>query len=506
MKRLIYTIAVVAASIIGMNAQKVDLLRCDDGTMLSGEYIPVPNGVKSFQTVENLPYFTIVDKDNNTRVYDINTFQLITTIRNAGEGVCNITRQGYLLTRSNMLTTNEYPVFYNWDNEQVWKVKEQVAITDRINNVVICYKSGSSIAGHMAAYDLADGHKLWQKSFSQRRHYALAHLFREDRDGEHYYMIADSIIRLNPITGEKLSHSFDAGVKASMKSRFTLVKHRFPSSFDWAKEAYFSNYVSTAYLTGTHSGAIMKGDSIFIADASHVYCFNRQLVPLWATSIPEGVSSKSSIKLAGDTLLMQNYGQGFNNGVHGSCGQPFMASYDRKTGRQLSFQIVKVEKKVVGGIIVPGKAYWQNDKGFSYSYAGDTLSTEIAWKPRTDRQSDPNHPDRIICDTVGVLRNGYLERIATNAQQIVVELYGKDVYLVHDDGTSEMIPAEDVFFHDGYNLYSTNADKERHYVIIDPDTWKVKYGFHTSLDLLYDKDGILFVNTRNGIGVIKLPH
>ena len=90
--------------------------------------------------------------------------------------------------------------------------------------------------------------------------------------------MGDSLIRLNVVTGDTLRHAFTAGVKEPLKSRFSFAKERrtLPSS-DFTREAIFSTGIG-AVLTGTHSNIIFSDDSLFVADAEHFYCLDKNLI------------------------------------------------------------------------------------------------------------------------------------------------------------------------------------------------------------------------------------
>ena len=81
--------------------------------------------------------------------------------------------------------------------------------------------------------------------------------------------------------------------------------------------------------------------------------------------------------------------------------------------------------------------------------------------------------------------------------------YGEDVYVVHDDGTAEMLKAEDVYFRVKRNIYSNNATSPSHYVVVDPETRRVKQGFTTQGHVTIDKGGDLYIRMKQGMGIVR---
>ena len=93
--------------------------------------------------------------------------------------------------------------------------------------------------------------------------------------------------------------------------------------------------------------------------------------------------------------------------------------------------------------------------------------------------------------------------VPTNKHQLVVEVYGSDVNVIKSDGTCELIPASEVYIHKSGQVFSSNNgfDRPNHFVIVDPTTHKVRYSFHNIVGVLQDKDGNIFVGTKQGVGV-----
>ena len=111
----------------------------------------------------------------------------------------------------------------------------------------------------------------------------------------------------------------------------------------------------------------------------------------------------------------------------------------------------------------------------------------------------------MIRDTVYVVKDGFLQPVVTDKSQMVVEIYGKDVNIVEPDGQIQLMPADEVYFHDWRNVYSTNRDKSlpSQFVIIDPATRKIEYSFYIKGVVYQDRNENIIVRTPQGVGFLK---
>lgn len=81
------------------------------------------------------------------------------------------------------------------------------------------------------------------------------------------------------------------GVKEPLKSRLSLAKLRttLPGR-GFTREAIYSYSGLDATLKGTHSNIIFSGDSMFVADANHLYCLDKELKTRWMADLPAVVA------------------------------------------------------------------------------------------------------------------------------------------------------------------------------------------------------------------------
>ena len=480
--------------------QEVAFGKCADGSNLKCRYIPADGKLRTFTITSEMPYLIIFD-DGGARVLDKTTLRKIADLKLGSKEFVQINNDGYIMCSDNVafFSREGRPTFYNFKGDKVWSSKYGTTIKDRYENVVVCEKKW----GEYIAYDMSTGKELWQRTIACSKHYPWAEMYIDRHDRKSYYLKGDKLVKLNILTGDTICHSFSAGVKEPIKSRLSLVRRQMPTSWDFQSEEEFSSAIGNFILTGTHSNIIDTCNCLYVADAKNLYCFDKNLKTLWQTALPDGMGSKSNIRIEGSRVCLINYGVAFQKGLIGRCGKPFIASYDKSTGKQLSLDKPEIRKKVQGGIYVDGRAYWQTARGFLYNDEGDSTIHEISWEPKTDKAPLQDYPDFVICDTVGIVKDGMFIDVPTNKHQLVVEVYGSDVNVIKSDGTCELIPASEVYIHKSGQVFSSNNgfDRPNHFVIVDPTTHKVKYSFHNIVRVLQDKDGNIFVGTKQGVGV-----
>lgn len=512
MKRsLIFIIAVL--SILSVHAQKKSLLDYPeislgvyaDGKPVLCRFVPADPELKYFVFTPDLPLLLVSD-EHAYHMFNTETCEELSEGKFKGKELAQITMDGILVYSPDNLFSFHYgrPTFLNLKGEKVWTNKDVLAFASRTLNVSLCLDKKKD--DQINAYDLSTGKLLWHKVITDKKHSLWADEYKDKSDKRIRYFIGDSLIRLNVVTGDTLRHAFTAGVKEPLKSRLSLVKLRttLPGR-GFTREAIYSYSGFDATLKGTHSNIIFSGDSMFVADANHLYCLDKELKTRWMADLPSGCGSFSAIKIFGNEIRMQNYGVAFQNSLVGRCGHPFSASFDRKTGRRTSLDMIGIKSKVIGGMMVDGRTYWQTDNHIYYNDNGDSIFHEIKWKLNTELHPQENYPDYVICDTVGVVRDGVMEYVTTDSNRIVVEVYGQDVNVVKSDGSCEFIPADKVFIADGNNVYSTNniGDKPNTFVIVDPKTRKVECTFHLRGSVTRDTKGNVYVATKQGVGFHK---
>lgn len=475
--------------------QEKDLLTCGNGTVLRGIFYETRKKINTLVVNDKNDYMLCVDENGIYRICDKRTFKIMSELKSNPM----VTRNGYFLTKQAKAS------FYNFNNEKLWTANgPYVYSSDTLGITVFMKSEGVRYVdkGLLEGVDINTGNILWKSTVPYKYHYPWTEIFTVKEHPNYRYLIADSLYLLDTKTGRLTSHAFCPSVKESGKSIFSIAKSTPLPSNEWRIEAAMS-YDHIGRMTGTHSRWVQSGDSLFIADAENLYCFNLSLEEIWRTPIPDAMGSKSCLQVRGDKLYLLNFGIGFQKGFVGRAGRVFYATYDKSTGRQLQLVVPDTNKKLYGGLYVPRKIYLQDNSDLYYIDEGGKEVHTLKWTPETNIPAEYNIPERVIYDTIYVKKDGKLEPITTNDRQLVVELNDYDVNVVNiSNGKVTKYPGSEVFFHDYRNVYSTNSRKTHRYAIVNDKTMKIRYDFsHAGYCLVTDNGDIWLVNDY-GIGVI----
>lgn len=460
----------------------------------------IPNDGRLIQYA-NPPRLMLLDEKCG-RVYNTGTLELISEFKKKDDETIRIFNDsGYLVFSGNFFTNVKKPVFYGFNGKKIWQAKYQFRMDVRPLNTIICSKPNNK---EHIAYDLNTGDELWRATILNKYHdFSCGSLWSIEHP-QYIYLIADSLVRLDVRRGETFSRKFRVHGDESFFSNVAFVPALKSANKSIENENYFSGGISRV-LTGMHSNWIEKGDSLIIADADSIYCFNRNLDTIWATGLPDGKGSKSTIRISGNTIYMLNFGIAFENGKMVNNGEPFASKFAVSDGRQLSVTFPKVEWMVTDGLYTDdGMIYLQTVKGLVSCLEGGDIPEKIKWNVRSDFEPDNNYSDFVLLDSVFVLNNGILEPVISDREKLVVEIYGKDVNVIRQDGECRFLSAADVYFHDLNSVYSTNEgrDKRNHFVIVDPVTKKVIYTIYLKGVVFQDKDNNIVVGMPSGVGIL----
>lgn len=166
-----------------------------------------------------------------------------------------------------------------------------------------------------------------------------------------------------------------------------------------------------------------------------------------------------------------------------------------------------IDRKVTSGYYATdGRAYWQAGKHFYYTNQGDTTTYELNWKPNTTCHPADSIPNFVILSEACVARDGYLQRLTSDRNQLLVQVYGKDINIIDPQGQVQRLPYTEAYMAECDNIYRTceGYDKSAHYVYIDPDTGKIRYSFNVKGSVEDDDEGNICVVMPQGVAFI--PH
>lgn len=93
-------------------------------------------------------------------------------------------------------------------------------------------------------------------------------------------------------------------------------------------------------IRGISSNTLVDNDTIYYAHKDTIACLGRFGQIYWQAILPAKTTSRSSLFIDGNILVMVNYGYAYENGNKVLYGKPFISGYDKHTGeRQYYTQI-----------------------------------------------------------------------------------------------------------------------------------------------------------------------
>lgn len=425
--------------------------------------------------------------------------------------ISHVADSGYLAYTSNEYFFPPYgrPAFFRFDGTKVWSSNKYLLMASAGHNFVFC---GDKKGGFWCS-ELTTGRPLWKTTIDNHIH-SIGCGYYYDKSSSRIYYIADRLLCINLRNGRKMTAPFKVSVPDPKSLRFGPIIPKKEANYNLYREKIYSlaidySMFDRTLLTGMHSNWQKKGDSLFIADAENIYCYDSILRPIWRTALPAGMGSKSKIMMSGNRIYLLNLGLAFSRGKMCQYGVPFAAAYNLTDGKQIAVTVPKFEKKrkVLSGFYTDkGVIYWQTDKGFFYGNEGDSIVNKIKWKPKSKFKSDIDRYDYVILPRVRIVRDSLLDSVSTDSDKLVVNVYGKDVNVISHDGTCSVIPVDEAYYPtECENVYSTIwiPEKPCHYVVIDPCTKKILYNFLIEGLVVEDSDGNLIVTTQQGMGFHK---
>lgn len=481
----------------------VDFGKYADGTPVKATFFNMENGLDSVVINNDLHYLILTDKEHNQYVLHSVDLHQIALIKNKDDIFFD--RNGYL--ECYFFKTK----FFDFNKRKLRSLPITAIYRNDSMDVIIGYnKSNSMFKGNISAYRISNGELLWNQKLPHYYHWPWECTKSLESQQDQLYLITDSLIKLDIMTGATIKMPFTSGLNEPFKSRFSFVMNRKLLRVDW-REAYMAErpYIADFVLSDTHSNFLLASDSIFIADAKNIYCLDKQLNKIWMTSLPKDAGSKSNIKFIDNKIVITNYGVAFQKGLLAHCGKPFVAEYDRHSGKELDITFPDIKNKLSDAYSVSGRTYWKDDKGYMYNDFGKSEIHRVKWEaPIKVSKYDDKKYDCYYwpVDTLYTYSDGSLKPILTDNHQLILDANEQDVYILKDDGTQQIIKAEDAFFRESNNVYSNNAEKRKTFYVTDGSTTQVRLTLKFEGDLIQDKNCRLYAVLSNGLGVIEPMH
>jgi len=226
--------------------------------------------------------------------------------------------------------------------DNLWEVKNVICFIDPMNNIGFGYKNKAlkGRADELEGIDLYNGNIIWKMKLN--REYGWNDVFY--LNDSTVMVVAAGLHAINMNTGNGWDY------------------HAVTGAEDYTKAAIASAIgIGVGLLTGTF--VIFTGHDIIsdlvsnalVDDAFIYFASKEQLVKIdkhsgnivWEYLFPKDMGSKSSLLLNDSVIYMINTGMGFIGNRQVSIGKPFIAAFERETGKQKYFVFMNTKNDPV---------------------------------------------------------------------------------------------------------------------------------------------------------------
>ena len=276
-------------------------------------------------------------------------------------------------------TTNS--IFYDIKTGHIiWKNDIYPAYINDSLNIVVGYKNAYSSKLYAATLD--KGIPLWETKISHEygwnNNYKLSPTKR--------LIIADNIHCLNLLTGENLTYNIQSGgpnMKGLLLQGIVMMAGAMAGAAV-SGGGYYGTYVPMSgknVITDMVSNVIEKNSCFYIADRKNIMCLDSLLNPIWKHEISNKMASHSSLIFNKGRLFMLNYGYGrVNGGSLTSKGLPFIAEFDSKTGKEISFNLFSDKKEIIKDAVITNNSFYiLFNNRLTYQNIHDSIVNSKEW-------------------------------------------------------------------------------------------------------------------------------
>lgn len=100
------------------------------------------------------------------------------------------------------------------------------------------------------------------------------------------------------------------------------------------------------HVTGLCSNIELDSGLIYFASRDHIMCLNKDGRPRWKTELPEKQTGNSTIWIANGRIYMVNNAWGILNGNKVNKGNPYIAAFDKKSGKTIYLTELSTKDKL----------------------------------------------------------------------------------------------------------------------------------------------------------------
>lgn len=236
---------------------------------------------------------------------------------------------------------------------EIWEVKNNIYYVDPVDNIGIGYrfKSATGYSNELEGIDLKSGNVIWKRDLN--REYGWNDVFYANDST--MIVVAAGLHSININSGKGWDYNTITGKK------------------DYTGTAAANAVgVAAGLLTGTFamstghnlvrdlvSNCLVDSSFIYFASKEQLSKIDKQTGEIaWNYPFPNDLASKSSIFMNDSVVFMVNKGYAFMGYRQLDFGKPFIAAFDRETGKQKYLTLINVKKDpILGFKILQNEVY-----------------------------------------------------------------------------------------------------------------------------------------------------
>ena len=237
-----------------------------------------------------------------------------------------------------MISQNEYSSsrIDPHSGNELWTTTNSIYVVDTATNIGIGYKSEnfSKYSTILVGIDMQSGNLVWAKKVDGR--YRWDNLFY--LNDSTIIVVASGLHSINIKNGNWWTYRTDTWDKDYSRMIATNVL------------GLVSGLLTGFYMVSTEADVTRGLLSNVLADSAHLYFASKEQLAkldqqsgdiLWQYPFPKDVTSTSSIFLKDSLIFMINTGLAYHGNEVKCYGQPFIAAFDKSTGKQKYISLFK---------------------------------------------------------------------------------------------------------------------------------------------------------------------
>ena len=295
-------------------------------------------------------------------------------VRCCDQGILKTTVSGTLRNPNTVLLDHQ-------TGKKLWRESIIPVLNDDTHNMLLGYRSTNP--NQLVLLWTNTGKPRGEQTMSQKFGSDWNHAVR--LDDECVAVVSDGLNIINLRTGGYETYECETGsTHTGTSTALGLGNLLGAASLFFAGHGFFM--FGNDALTGTHSNILFADSCLYFADRQEVMSLNRHLMENWVTKLPEKTASKSVLALRDSILYMLNMGYGrLGTGRAVKNGKPFIALFDKRTGKQQYLHQLSEKKKMMTASLITDSRAWMLLDGniICQPDLTDSVTTQAQWDERT---------------------------------------------------------------------------------------------------------------------------